>query len=92
MSGARFFVLGVGTQMISVSGSHSRLMSSVAQNRFVLTISAMDSCVMCLIGLRPLLIRATILELMSNPSTVAPPRQNSCARGSPTYPRPMIPT
>jgi len=67
-------------------------MSSVAWNRPDATIFAIDSCEMCLIGLRPLLITATIFELMSNPSTVAPPPQNSLASGSPTYPKPMIPT
>ncbi len=84
MSGSRFFVSGVGTQMISVSGLDSFVISSVAWNRPDLTISAIVSCEMCLMGLLPLLITATIFELMSNPSTMAPPRLNSRASGSPT--------
>ena len=44
MSGSRFFVSGVGTQMISVSGLDSFVMSSVAWKRPDLTISAIVSC------------------------------------------------
>ena len=84
MSGSRWRVSGVGTQMRMASGSSSREKSAVATKRPSRAAAWIASVGMCWATLSPLFSASTRGALMSKPSTRKPAFAAASARGSPT--------
>ncbi len=92
ISGSRFSVSGVGTQIIKASGFFINVISVVDLNLPLFTIAVISLDGICLSGLWPAFIFLTFFSFISNPITFAPRPTNSLAKGSPTYPIPTMPT
>src|SRR2546426_457455 len=92
MSGSRVFLRGVGTQMMTASHSPRHSTSVVALSPFSPTRDVKSASGTSCTCDEPRLTPSTFARSLSIPITAKPALTNSQASGSPTYPRPMIPT